>query len=62
MGADDKSCGLAFSCNIYCGDLPVESPPDQALRGRVGLYHEHGLGVVLIATAVSAKSHSMATA
>ncbi len=48
MGADDKSCGLEFACNIYCGDLPVESPPDQALRARVELYHEHGLGVVLI--------------
>jgi len=30
--------------------------------GGVELYHEHGLGVVLIATAVSARSHSMATA
>ena len=48
MGADDKSCGLAFSCNIYCGDLPVESPPDQALRVRVELYHEHGLGVLVV--------------
>ena len=53
MGADDKSCGLAFSCNIYCGDLPVESPPDQALRGRVELYHEHRLGVVAKAVAVA---------
>ncbi len=49
MGADDKSCGLEFACNIYGGDLPVESPPDQALWGRVELYHEHGLGVMILA-------------
>ena len=30
--------------------------------GNVELYHEHGLGVLLIATAVRAKDHSAATA
>ncbi len=57
MGADDKSCGLAFSCNIYCGDLPVESPPDQALSVRVELYYEHGPGVLLIAAAAKASCY-----
>ena len=61
MGADDKSCGLEFACNIYCGDLPVESPPDQDLRGRVELYHEHGLGVLIVANGVGVRDSSLVT-
>ncbi len=54
------------------GVILLKEPPDQAQeapspcswwrRGRVELYHEHGLGVLVIATADMARGYSLANA
>ena len=54
------------------GVILIKEAPDHAQkarspclwwrRGTVGLYHEHRLAVVVLATAVSARGYSLATA